>query len=114
MTFKEELTADIGGIFLNLDEFGELHVIDGVERPCIIDDSLEGLEGKAAAGIENSSMLGLDGEGRTIYLADEIRPRPVPGQNLEIDGETWTVIPDAGAVSVHEGLLVLKLLRAFS
>lgn len=113
MTFRQQLAEDIRSVFLNPDEFGETHCIDGMEIVCVVNDGMNAMKGPAADGFANSSMLGIDEQVRTLYLADCLSPRPVPGQALEIDGETWTVIPDASAVTVAEGLLTLKLSRAF-
>lgn len=115
MTFREQLAEDIRSVFLNLEEFGETHFIDGREVACVADDGMDAMKGSAADGFDNSGMLGIDEHVRTLHLADsDISPRPVPGQALDIDGETWTVMQDAGAVTVAEGLLTLKLARAFS
>lgn len=114
MTFREQLAEDIRAVFLNPDEFGEIHFIDGREIVCVVNDGLNAMKGASADGFDNSGMIGIDAQVRTLYLADCLSPRPVPGQALTIDGETWTVIPDAGAVTVAEGLLTLKLARAFS
>lgn len=115
MTFREQLARDIRTVFLNPNEFGETHFIDGQEIVCVMGDGMNAMKGSTADGFANSSMLGIDEQVRTLYLADsDISPRPVPGQSLAIDGETWTVMPDAGAVTVAEGLLTLKLARAFS
>lgn len=115
MNFREQLAQDIRSVFLNPDEFGETHFIDGREIICVVDDGMNAMKGSTADGFDNSGMLGIDERVRTLLLAEpDIFPRPVPGQALNIDGETWRVIPDAGAVTVAEGLLTLKLARSFS
>lgn len=114
MTFRDQLAEDIRSVFLNPDEFGEIHFIDGREVACVVNDGMNAMKGPSADGFDNSSMLGIDEQVRTLHLADCLSPRPVPGQALEIDGETWTVVPDASAVTCAAGLLTLKLARAFS
>lgn len=115
MSFKDQLLQDIREVFLNPDEFGESHVINGVPLFCIVDESMDGLTGPRADGFANSSMIGLDEQTRVIHLEDSaLSPRPVPGQTLDIDGESWTVLPDANAVTLALGLLILKVSRAFS
>ena len=37
MTFKELVQQDTKEIFLNFDEFGETHLVDGEEKVIIID-----------------------------------------------------------------------------
>lgn len=39
-TFKEQIEADVEGVFFNLDEFGEEHRIDDKTMTIIIDDDL--------------------------------------------------------------------------
>ena len=39
MTFKEQIAADVSHVFMNLDEFGDLHTINGAEILCIIDNN---------------------------------------------------------------------------
>ena len=38
-TFQEMLRQDIGSVFLNPEEFGEIHVVDGKEMVVILDDN---------------------------------------------------------------------------
>lgn len=115
MSFRDQALRDIHEVFLNPDEFGETHLVNGKEIVCIVDDGMAGLKGSSADGFNNSGMFTLDEQVRVIHLADSaLSPRPVPGQTLDIDGESWTVLQDAGAVSVSLGLLTLKLSRAFS
>ena len=37
-SFKEQLEKDFDGTFFNLDEFAELHTIDGNEIPVVVDN----------------------------------------------------------------------------
>ena len=37
MTFKEQIAKDNKNIFFNLDEFGELHIVNGKKMPVSID-----------------------------------------------------------------------------
>ena len=39
MTFKEQIAKDNVQVFMNIDEFGELHTVNGVEMPVIIDNN---------------------------------------------------------------------------
>lgn len=114
MTFREQLRQDVLDVFLNLEEFGETFCIDGKEYVCIADDSWAGLDGSSRDGLNNAGLLALDGHLRTLYIADSIIPRPVPGQELNINGEIWRIALDAGAVSIEQGLLTLKIIRTFS
>ena len=37
MTFKEQILKDLDEVFLNLEEFAELHRVEGVEIPVVVD-----------------------------------------------------------------------------
>jgi len=37
MTFKEQLAADVGAVFLNPAEFGETHIVNDKEMAIVID-----------------------------------------------------------------------------
>ena len=39
MTFKEQIALDNKQVFLNFDEFGEEHVINGEKMLCIVDNN---------------------------------------------------------------------------
>ena len=58
MTLKDEMANDINLVFLALDDFAELHLIDGKEVFCVIDnDSLKTRQGTAEIGIDECSLL---------------------------------------------------------
>lgn len=91
-TFKEQVEKDNASVFLNLDEFGEIHELNGISCSCI-------LQGDT---IEQALSIG-DGINRTyptIYgaditvnvkkadLEDEI---PVYGQLFRVDDDTYLV-----------------------
>ena len=42
--FKKALEEDIEGVFLNIDEFGEAHVVDGKEMIVLFDGAGAGEE----------------------------------------------------------------------
>lgn len=72
-------------LFLNLDEYGEIHRVEGHEIPIIIDDdALKERQGGAALSIAESSLL--------IYAAPEdLPPRRESGASLNIDGREYLV-----------------------
>ena len=58
MTFKEMLESDIKNVFLNIDELGSLHLIEGKEIICIFDDeALRERQAGAELGVSESSLL---------------------------------------------------------
>lgn len=84
MTFKEELLEDINNIFLNLDEFGEEHIINGKPVICMLDDdSLKLRQGSNELSISDSSLL--------LFAKESDLPRKVVGDDLTIDGKIYIV-----------------------
>lgn len=39
MTFKEQIAKDNVQVFMNVDEFGDIHTINGKEMPVIVDNN---------------------------------------------------------------------------
>ncbi|TGE36883.1 hypothetical protein E4K67_17440 [Desulfosporosinus fructosivorans] len=57
MSFKDQLTKDLD-VFLNTDEFAELHAINGVELVCTVDnDQLKERSKKEYDGIAAGELL---------------------------------------------------------
>lgn len=58
LSFKEMLDDDINNVFLNIDEFGSKHNIEGEEITCIFDDeALRQRQSGAEIGVSESSLL---------------------------------------------------------
>ena len=38
MSFKDQIRQDLDAVFLNVDEFAELHRIEGKEIPVVVDN----------------------------------------------------------------------------
>lgn len=98
--FKEMIQNDLKEVFLNPEEFGESHVIDGKEMTIIIDENeLVEREVKVktmAEGLHKKQLL--------IYVsAEEFGPEPLIGRLLELDGSHYTVanvINEGGMYSI--------------
>lgn len=85
---KELIANDRDNVFLNLDDFGEIHNIEGNDIICIIDqDGLLDRQGGAVSAVGQSTM--------TLYAKVEDLPeRRGYGSELTIDGipymiDTW-------------------------
>lgn len=112
--FKTQLASDVSHVFLNPAEFAEEISFNGQTVLALIDDSQGGFKGASRDSLENVSGLGiLQGE-RTLCLVDMPEERPLPGQEVEINGEIWIVESDPASVRVDMGMLVLRLSRAWS
>jgi len=84
MSFKEMVARD-RALFLNLDEFGEEHRIDGKMVTVVLDDNaLKERQGGAELSVAESSLL--------IYAAVEDLPTPkAPGAGMNVDGREYIV-----------------------
>lgn len=51
MSFKDQIKQDLSDIFLNLDEFADLHRIEGKEVPVVIDSDIMAKLSKSATTV---------------------------------------------------------------
>ena len=97
MSFKEQIQKDLDNVFFNLDEFGELHRIEGVEIAVVIDsDQLNKLKKCQILGLIEADMLIM---GRAVDFPDYLEP----GRLLNVDGRELIVAnsgEDMGLVEV--------------
>lgn len=100
MTFKEQLERDLDNTLCNLDEFAELHRIDGKEIPVVVDNEtlLQLNLGKTAYsdGIFIDSIMFFV---QKKYLENE----PVIGQIMEFDNIAYpvdNVLADTGGYTI--------------
>lgn len=97
MSFKEQIQKDLDNVFFNLDEFGELHRIEGAEIAVVIDsDQLNKLKKGQILGLIEADMLIM---GRAVDFPDYLEP----GRLLNVDGRELIVAnsgEDMGLVEV--------------
>lgn len=97
MSLKEQIERDIYGVFLNLDEFGELHRVEGREVPVVVDkDQLNKLKKGQIIGIIEADMLLMGKESDFPQDMD-------PGRTLNVDGRELIVAnsgKDMGLIEV--------------
>ncbi len=99
-SFKEQLEKDFDDTFFNLDEFAELHTIDGKEIPVVVDNEIliELNMGKTvnSDGIFTDSII--------IFVQRKyLDYEPVIGQVIDYDGVTYlvdNVLSDTGGYTV--------------
>ena len=86
--FKDAIKNDVKSVFLNPAEFGEPHTIDGESVICVIDkDITAGRDGREV------NFEGVFVNTLTIYVSTaDIESRPVEGQYINIDSETYRVL----------------------
>lgn len=94
MTFKDIVKSDVRGVFLNLDEFSETHMVNGVPMAVQIDAN-EQIEREKRF---NQNMDGIFTNQTLIYVsAAEFGPMPKQGAALQLDKRMYRV-----ADAIHE------------
>lgn len=98
-SFKDAIANDIDKTFLNLDEFSDIHQIDGMEVKCLVDDDrLDTSAGSYANG-------GVFEHLTELYVSEETIPTPVKGQSVSLDNRSYVV----RSVSIEYGVLRIVL-----
>ncbi len=89
MSFKDQIKQDLSDIFLNLDEFADLHRIEGKEVPVVIDSDIMAKLSK----IGDNRIHGMD-EADMIIMgkASDLPENLDPGRLLNLDGREVIVI----------------------
>ena len=83
--FKDMVEADIHGVFINVDEFGELYRIEGREIKIVVDnDELKERQGGQDLAVAESA---------TLFYAktSDLPPRRPAGENLNVNGRECLV-----------------------
>lgn len=89
MSFKDQIKQDLSDIFLNLDEFADLHRIEGREVPVVIDSDIMAKLSK----IGDNRIHGMD-EADMIIMgkASDLPENLDPGRLLNLDGREVIVV----------------------
>ena len=86
--FKDMIAADVKGVFLNVDEFSDIHVVNGKEMPAQVDTNEQ---------IEREKRMNQNADGvylnqKLIYVAaSDFGELPRQGSILKLDKETYRV-----------------------
>ena len=92
MTFKEQMQLDIGAVFMNLEEFSDIHTVNGKEMAVQI-DSNEMIEREKRH--QNRQGVYTDGvyiKELLIYVkAEDFGKLPAVGRVLTLDGKAYTI-----------------------
>lgn len=84
-TFKDLLAAD-RAVFLNIDEFGETHEVEGNEIPAIVDEEI-------LSESKNGEDLGLAAADFILNAkVEDLPPKRPAGETLNVDGKECTII----------------------
>ena len=102
MSFKDELLTDIDNIFLNIEDFGETHIIDGKPVICMLDDdALKIRQGSNELSVSESSLL--------LFAKASDLPRKVAGDTVTINGriyiiDDWKVNLGVAEIVLHQNI----------
>lgn len=89
MSFKDQIKQDLSDIFLNLDEFADLHRIEGKEVPVVIDSDIMAKLSK----IGDNGIHGMDEADMVIMgKASDLPENLDPGRLLNLDGREVIVV----------------------
>lgn len=89
MSFKDQIKQDLSDIFLNLDEFADLHRIEGKEVPVVIDSDIMAKLSK----IGDNRIHGMDEVDMVIMgKASDLPENLDPGRLLNLDGREVIVV----------------------
>lgn len=86
MSFKEQILKDLDNVFLNVDEFAEIHRIEGAQIAVVVDsDQLNKLKTGQILGLVEADMLLM---GRESDFPRDLEP----GRLLNVDGRELIVV----------------------
>lgn len=89
MSFKDQIKQDLSDIFLNLDEFADLHRIEGKVVPVVIDSDIMAKLSK----IGDNRIHGMDEADMVIMgKASDLPENLDPGRILNLDGREVIVV----------------------
>ena len=102
--FKEMVAEDMGNVFLNLEEFGEEHDLNGVICPCVV-ESPNSRE-KFQTGKDYDGYEVIHGIKVTIHAKKaDVGEMPVEDQLFSLDEEEFIV----DSCTEHMGMLTINL-----
>lgn len=80
VTFKDQIRQDLDTVFFNLEEFAELHRVEGKQIPVVIDDDL-------LQKLKQGQILGLVEADILLFGKESDFPKNLnPGRLLNVDG----------------------------
>lgn len=89
MSFKDQIKQDLSDVFLNLDEFADLHRIEENEVPVVIDSDIMAKLSK----IGDNRIHGMDEADMVIMgKASDLPENLNPGRLLNLDGREVIVV----------------------
>ena len=91
-TFKEQIERDNRSVFMNFDEFGAIHRLNGKKKLVIVDEiELTDREKRIRSG-DGIKGEGLHKKQLLFYIeAEKFGPLPSPGNLLNFDGKDYNI-----------------------
>lgn len=88
-SFKEVMRDDVSGVFMNAEEFADIHIVDGKRMTVLIDDN-EIIEREKKM---KSNMDGVFVKQKLIYVKpEEFGAIPAVGRAIMLDGKPYRVL----------------------
>lgn len=98
-SFKEQIGKDITDVFLNKEEFSDVHTIDGKAMTVQVDDN-EAIERQMREVKPNTE--GVYVKQKLIYVSEaEFGDLPFIGRLLRLDGKLYRVVDAASEAGIH-------------
>lgn len=104
ISFKDQLAKDIEQVFINTQEFADIHTLEGIELPCVVNSNSVGNRKYNRSSSFDDGIFEYDIE--IIYKFDGYPYRIVYNSNIEFDGIRYMVINFAE----DDGICTLKLI----
>ena len=96
--FKDIVQQDIKSVFLNIDEFADMHTIDGKEMPAVLDD-FEASEREIKYVKYGDGVYKIR---RLLYVAEsDFGPIPIQGRTITYDGKKYIVVDAVSEGGLH-------------
>ncbi len=101
MTFKEQLKVDNRNVFLNPEEFADIHTINGKDMPCSVDnyellEREKHLKGEHSDGVYKKQLM--------IFVnAEDFGALPAIGRLVTFDKKSYVVtdaVDESGIYSI--------------
>lgn len=100
MEFKDVIKSDIANVFLNNNEFGTEHTLNGRKVICVIDE--EKFQNKQKNGLI-STEEGVFQNGFTLFIGyPYLKLQPHTGENMTIDGIKYEVAASKSDMGMFE------------
>lgn len=106
MSFRDEIAADNLTVFLNAEEFSEIHNLNGIEALAVVQKL--SINSEISSGdVATDNVYGLYGEAVMVnFSADILQKLPAYGDPYMLDGKQYIV----GSCSNDMGMITLELI----